>query len=306
MNAPAQKPDDKLAFVDAHHHLWDLGACHYPWLMARGVKRFFGDPTPIQKNYLVDDFLSESQQFMPLKSVHVQVGVEESQSLRESNWLAQQSQSQVGFPHAIVAYCDLASSSAERMMDEQLAINGVRGIRQIVGRHESEDKQAGTGALLSNPTWRSNLHSLADRALCFDLQLVPSQLAQAYEVFSEVPKLRVALCHCGSPWDQSRAGLEHWRQGLRKLASLPNMFCKISGLGMFNRTWDEAQLRPLILDVIETFGVSRSMFGSNFPVDKLYRPYAAYWSAYDAITRDFSSSERERLFVGTATQFYRL
>ncbi|MEC7475842.1 MAG: amidohydrolase, partial [Pseudomonadota bacterium] len=37
--------------IDAHHHLWDLSACHYPWLMEKGVKRFFGDPAPIQKNY---------------------------------------------------------------------------------------------------------------------------------------------------------------------------------------------------------------------------------------------------------------
>ena len=35
--------------LDAHHHLWDLSAVSYPWLEARGVRRFFGDPTPIQR-----------------------------------------------------------------------------------------------------------------------------------------------------------------------------------------------------------------------------------------------------------------
>ena len=52
-------PADSLQFIDAHHHLWDLNHCHYPWLMARGERRFFGDPTPIQKNYLPEDFLEE-------------------------------------------------------------------------------------------------------------------------------------------------------------------------------------------------------------------------------------------------------
>ena len=42
--------------IDAHHHLWDLGAVDYPWLMARGVRRFFGDPAPIQRDYLLDEF----------------------------------------------------------------------------------------------------------------------------------------------------------------------------------------------------------------------------------------------------------
>ena len=45
--------------VDAHHHLWNLNKIHYPWLMERGVVRFFGDPTPIQHNYLVGDFLRD-------------------------------------------------------------------------------------------------------------------------------------------------------------------------------------------------------------------------------------------------------
>ena len=45
--------------VDAHHHLWNLDKIHYPWLMARGIARCFGDPTPIQHNYLAGDFLDD-------------------------------------------------------------------------------------------------------------------------------------------------------------------------------------------------------------------------------------------------------
>ena len=61
--------------VDAHHHLWDLDACDYPWLMARGVRRFFGDPTPIQKNYLVSDLRADAGDYVIDASVHIQVGV---------------------------------------------------------------------------------------------------------------------------------------------------------------------------------------------------------------------------------------
>ncbi len=46
--------------IDAHHHLWDLSAVSYPWLEARGVRRFFGDPTPIQRDYLVGEFRSDA------------------------------------------------------------------------------------------------------------------------------------------------------------------------------------------------------------------------------------------------------
>ena len=63
--------------IDAHHHLWDLSAVHYPWLMARGVERFFGDPTPIQRNYLIDEFRSEASVQGIAASVHIQVGAED-------------------------------------------------------------------------------------------------------------------------------------------------------------------------------------------------------------------------------------
>ena len=69
--------DTPLPIIDAHHHLWDLSVCHYPWLMARGKKRFFGDPTPIQKNYLPQDLRQDALGFDIVNSVHIQVGVAE-------------------------------------------------------------------------------------------------------------------------------------------------------------------------------------------------------------------------------------
>ena len=79
--------DTTLEFIDAHHHLWDLQTIDYPWLMARGQLRFFGDPTPIAKNYLPEDFLGESARYRPLQSVHIQVGVGKGSELAETRWL---------------------------------------------------------------------------------------------------------------------------------------------------------------------------------------------------------------------------
>ena len=60
--------------IDAHHHLWDLSAVHYPWLEATGVTRFFGDPTPIQRDYLFDEFSRDASAEGFTGSVHIQVG----------------------------------------------------------------------------------------------------------------------------------------------------------------------------------------------------------------------------------------
>ncbi len=294
-----------MRVIDAHHHLWDLQACRYPWLMARGVKRFFGDPTPIQKNYLVADLRADAVGVELVASVHVQVGTADGDELRETEWL-EQTAARDGLPSAIVAFCDLSRDDAAARIDAQRAYPSVRGVRQIVGRSDAEDAQTGSGLLLDDPGWRDGLALLADAGLSFDLQLVPAQIERAADVFERVDGLRVALCHCGSPWDQTPAGIRAWRAGLERLSELPGMHCKLSGLGMFDHSWTVDSVRPIVEACIEVFGVRRCMFGSNFPVDRLHATYAKVIGAIDKITSGLSVKDRERLFVGTAADFYRL
>ena len=90
------------------------------------------------------------------------------------------------------------------------------------------------------------------------------------------------------------------------LSKLPNVHCKISGLGMYDHHWTADSIRPIILETIGIFGPSRCMFGSNFPVDKLYSSYADLWSAFSQITNVFSKSEQRQLFCDTARKFYRI
>ncbi len=294
-----------MRIVDAHHHLWDLQAVDYPWLMATGVMRFFGDPTPIQKNYLVEDLRRDAADFELAGSVHVQVGVAAGDELDETRWLQQISESE-GLPSAIVAYCELERYDVDDQLDSQLKYSKVRGVRQIIGRSDEEDAKTGSGALLDNPRWREGLALLAERGLSFDLQLTPRHLARCADVIGDVPELKVALCHCGSPWNQSATGIASWRAGLRALAELPNVHCKISGLGMFDHDWTPDSIRPLVDSCLEIFGTARCMFGSNFPVDKLHASYSRIWQTFSTQTSDLGEIERGALFAGNAEAFYRI
>lgn len=273
--------------------------------MARGVKRFFGDPTPIQKNYLVADLRADASGFELAASVHVQVGVADGDEVRETEWL-ERTAGEHGLPSAIVAYCALEREDAMAVLDEHLRYPRVRGVRQIVGRSDVEDAATGSGALVESPVWRRHLAALAGLDLSFDLQLTPGQVPAVAEALDRAPETRVALCHCGSPWDQSASGLRAWRDGLRRLASRPQVYCKISGLGMFDHAWTEDSIRPIVEACIETFGVSRCMFGSNFPVDKLHAGYARVWDAFRRIVGPLDDADRSRLFEGTAREFYRI
>ncbi|MEL6661917.1 MAG: amidohydrolase family protein [Pseudomonadota bacterium] len=291
--------------IDAHHHLWDLGHCHYPWLMEKGVRRFFGDPAPIQKDYLVSDFRADIGDLPVEKSVHIQVGVRPEDAVKETAWLQKMGEAH-GLPSAIVAFTDLTSPDLERQLDAHTQHDRLRGIRQIVGRSAEEDRKTGTRGLLSNPAFLEGLRALSHRDLSFDLQLTPPLMQAAANVLEQVAELKVALCHAGSPSDFSEAGLLEWREGLRRLAALPNVICKVSGFGMFQPDWTTQDIRPLVLTAIEIFGPDRIAFGSNFPVDKLAASYTRVMNAYLDITDGFSTGERVAMFAGVAERFYRL
>lgn len=287
--------------VDAHHHLWALGEVDYPWLMTRGARRFFGDPAPIQRDYRTADFRADWDGLPVVMSVHVQVGA--ADALAETRWLAATAAAE-GLPSAIVAFADLTAPDLDAMLEAHAAAacGRLRGVRQIVSRHPSEDGPA-PGALLADPRFVEGLTLLAERGLSFDLQLSAPLLPRAAETIARVQGLRVALCHAGSPWHQSPVGLAAWRQGLEAVAALPNVSAKLSGLGMFDPGWSRDSLAPVVEGVLDAFGAERTMWGSNFPVDRLYRGYR---KLLETVAELVPAAMHETVFASTAERFYRI
>ena len=112
---------------------------------------------------------------------------------------------------------------------------------------------------------------------------------------------------------------ELWRKGLDELGGCENVLVKLGGLHMpvNGFGWHEQEgppssqqlaeaTRPYALHTIERFGVSRCMFESNFPVDKVSCSYAVLWNSFKRIAADFSAAEKSALFHDTATRAYRV
>ena len=241
--------------------------------------------------------------------MHIQVGASDEHHLLESQTI-QQMANESGLANAIVAFCALESPERTVMLDELVKLGNLRGIRQIVGRSPAEDLANGTDALLQDPRWLEGLSELQTRSLSFDLQLLPEQMLSAAELLSKVPDLRVAVCHCGSPWYRDEDGWAMWRAGLTALAERPNTYCKISGLSMFDHNWTMESLTPVINTVLDIFGSERCMFGSNFPVDKLHKNYQNIWYAYLEILEQYQPAlteyHKQQLFKGNCADFYKI
>jgi len=293
----------ELEWVDAHQHLWDLSRVDYPWILAKGEVRFFGQPDPIRKDYLIGQYLDDTADRI-VRSVHVQVGAKSGHELKETEFVAECSARTEGrLPSAAVVAVDMGGEGLEEELEAQLAFPVTRGVRQMIGKSAEE-----------NPTlppfipeiWIRNWRKLPRYDLSFDLQLTEEQYPEVLAALEQVPELKLAICHLASPWDRSADGMRRWRAWMKRFAALPNARMKISGLCMFTKQWDEAEFLRWGDAALEIFGADRCMLGSNFPVDRLYVSYDDLFSGWQKLVAQCSSQEAVQLAGKSAADFYRL
>ena len=294
-------------FVDAHHHLQQVSVHSYPWLRPGAPPTMLeGDLAPLRRDYLVQDFLVDAANQNMLKSVHVQNGWDPTDPVGETAWL-QTIADRHGFPHGIIAYADLAGTDVEAVLEAHAAHRNMRGIRQILSWSATPAMHLALRPdLMTDHGWLNGFAMLRRYALSFDLQVFPGQFADVSKLCGRFPEISVILNHAGMPIDRSSSGLASWADGMSRLAKADNLSVKISGLQLGDGNGDGVALRPIVLRTIDAFGISRCMFGSNFPVDGLWSDYDTVIDRFRTITADFSQTEQAALFHGNAERIYRL
>jgi predicted TIM-barrel fold metal-dependent hydrolase len=293
--------------IDPHHHLWDLGHNKYPWLQEHLLApRLEGDVSPIAKDYLLKDYLADARNQNVVKSVHIETGWDPSNPVGETEWL-QQTAAKHGFPHGIVARAMLDAPDVEQILEGHAQYKNIRGIRHAVNWHPDPARTyVNRPDLIRTEAWRRGFGLLRRFNLSFDLQLYPAQMADAAALAHAYPDVLIILNHAGMPVDRDEEGIGLWRSGMQQLAAAANVVVKISGHGIVDWNWSVESIRPFVLQTIEAFGVSRCMFASNFPVDKLYSDFDTLYTAFHEITAGFSAEERRMLFHYNAARYYRL
>lgn len=297
----------ELEITDPHHHLWDLDAHHYPWLTDSYNARVCGEYSAIRKSYLLENLQADIGKLNVTKTVHIEAVIEPSQIVQETAWLQSiaDSDSYCGIPNGIVASAHFLDENIEDILEQHSQYTNFRGIREHV--HDGWiDPENPTPTKLQDPAWREAVGLCQKFGIHFELQIYPQQVEEAIELLKLHPDLPVVLNHTGFPRVTNNEDKTQWRETINRLSAFDNLHVKISGFGMFDRNWSAESVRPLILDTINTFGMDRCMFATNFPVDSLACSYLEIWTRYFEATADFSDTDREKLFSINANQFYRL
>jgi predicted TIM-barrel fold metal-dependent hydrolase len=292
--------------IDAHHHLWDIAANNYPWLEGPAFDAHFGSSGDLPRPYRLEQYLEDTKNQNIVKSVHVEANHQQDDPVRETRWL-QGLADKHGFPHAIVAFADLSKSNIREVLEGHCESANMRGIRMpTMSPAQLRNTSGDVRSKMSEADWRAGFRVLGELGLSYDLQAPAPLMSEAAEVAAAFPDTQLLLTHAGLPLDRSEAGMDAWRRGMRKMAECPNIALKITGLPMTDWNWTVDSLRPVVLEAIEIFGVERSMFGSNFPIDGLHSSFDKLFNAYREIVSQFSEDEVRALFHDNAARYYRI
>ena len=291
--------------VDTHHHLWDLAKHRYPWLTDKIEPKPYGDYTDICRDYVIEDFLSDTTATNVRLSVHLNAGIDQRDSLKETAWLqtiADDVGRSRGFPHGIVSAVDLSGETVEAEIEAHCRQRNMRGIRQIL----SGVITAGHPDPSTAPDWLTNLKLLSRYGLSLDMQVHPAQMQATAAIASVIASTTVVIDHAGMINYRDPELLAVWRAGIRALAGVPNVVMKISAFMIYDLHWTAASVQPFVDEIVDVFGPDRCCFGSNFPVDRLSKPYGTLWQQLAQTVAHYDDDERDRMFFRNAVTIYRL
>lgn len=285
--------DRSIAFVETHHHLWELDRLPYAWLTGEGDRdeeAVLGDYRMIRTDWGPDRLVREFYGQNVTKTVHVEAAMSGPDPVAETAWLAEVNRSN-GWPNALVVFCDLRRRDRDAILDAHLEVSGlVRGVRM---------RATGDPA---DPSFVRGFTALGRRGLSYELD----DLSIGPELARRHPDTQIVLGHAGAPHDRDPETFRSWSSAIGRLGDRENVACKVSGLGMGDHRWTIASIQAWVLRCIEAFGMERTMFGTNWPVDLLYASYSEQVDAYRAILVEagLSLEEQHALLHGNAERIY--
>lgn len=320
-----QTIEPKLPICDPHHHFWDYPESRY--LLDELLADISSGHNILSTVFV--ECLSKYNEGGPLALAPVgeTAFVEEIAASHEG---VTNTRTQVAA--GIVSHANLLLGKA---VDETLQAHRLASPTRFCGiRHSASwDPSDAVRNSHSNPPpqlyldkkFREGFACLKNHDLVFDSWLYHSQLADLIDLAREFPEQTIVLDHVGGPLgigpyaNKQKEVFSQWQRSIVALAESKNVVVKLGGLGMaingFN--WHKQKLpptskqlaevnKPYILSCIDAFGVSRCMFESNFPVDKVSASYNILWNSFKRITKDFSQDEKAKLYHDNAARIYRL
>lgn len=275
--------------IDAHQHFWDYAANAADYVWMSDAEHM------LRRNFLPDDLAPLLKQ----AGYGGTVAVQAREMRKESDWLLALAKEH-DFIRGVVGWLDLTDPTVDAQLDAYTNDTKLKGLRMLI--HDQPDPD-----FADSPEHLRGVAKLEARGLAYDLLLRTIHLPAAIRLVDALPNQRFVIDHIAKPkmdcgdWDA-------WSAGMTVIAERPNVMCKLSGLVTMG-DWTEWRSQPYarFLDhVLECFGTSQCMIGSDWPVATCSADYGDTMGVVERWTEPLSATEKAAIFGANCSVFYRL
>lgn len=289
----------KFPVIDTHLHVWDQTRLNYSAFEGNPL---FGHP------YHVEDYRRDcgslEVEAMVFLECYADFDANGGQYIEEIEFVEDEQRRDPRIK-AIVPMAPLERGRAVRPMLEQMRDQhpSVRGIRRIM--EFDKDPQA----LTMSEGFIEGTNLLSEFGWSFDINPNYTQMHFIREWVKLIHDVPMILDHCGKPGIRAGA-IAQFREDMADLAKHPNMWVKLSDLPACadKQNWTEADLRPYIETVLETFGPDRTIYAGDYPILLQATNMTQWVEVLDNAFADLGLSETEtrKIYRDNAIKFYRL
>jgi L-fuconolactonase len=272
--------------IDAHMHFWRYNRQEYEWLDA--------SMAALQRDFLPP----QAAVLLREAGMDACVAVQVRQTLDETRLLLELADRHP-FIAGVVGWVDLAAADLGERLAELSSHRKLVGLRHIV--------QAEPDDFLAREDIRRGVAKLERYGLAYDILVYARQLPAAIDFAAALPAARLVLDHLGKP-DIRGGGFDAWRRDLDRLAKLPHVCAKLSGLVTEAdwKRWSVDEIHGYINAALDSFGADRLMIGSDWPVCTVAASYSQVIDLVRSAITERTPSERAAIMGDTARTFWDL
>jgi L-fuconolactonase len=272
--------------LDSHQHFWKYDPVKEAWITeAMDV---------IRRDFMPEDL----KPLLDQSHVSGCIAVQADQSEAETRFLLSLAD-QHAFIQGVVGWVDLRSDKLAERLEYFSSFPKLKGFRHI-----AQPEPAG---FLTDPKFIRGVRLLAKYNYTYDLLIGQQQLEEALLFVREVPDVKIVIDHMAKPAIRAKEKT-HWELSMAALSTFEHVYCKLSGMVTEAdwQAWKPLDFFPYLDELFESFGSSRLLYGSDWPVCLVAASYEQQLFILQSYLAEFPSGEKQQVLAENARKFYNI
>jgi L-fuconolactonase len=273
--------------IDSHQHFWKYDSAKHSWMNE-------------EMGILKTDFLPvHLVPLLQICNINGCVAVQASQTEEENEFLLNLASTNDCIK-GIVGWVDLRAKNLEERLEYYQQFSKIKGFRHIIHDEPALD-------FMLQPAFLRGVSALKKFDFTYDILIFAAHLPNTIAFIKALPQQAFVIDHLAKPLIKKQI-IGDWQKYMTAIASYKNVFCKISGMVTEAdwKNWKKDDFNNYLDAAVETFGIDRIMYGSDWPVCTLAAQYKEQFDIVKDYFLSFSEAEQAQVFGGNATKFYKL